>query len=367
MNESFKVYVRIRPMLSREENAGAGTVTCVEDVTDFPRTPPPQRLTLLGTEARSLFGGGGGEGASGNGGNAGGGGRGGGGGGRSGDVSFIFDRCFAPGTQSEVCEMVAAPLVAAVASGECNATLFAYGQTGSGKTYTMEGPVGDEGCVQFAARQLFARLPAGRAIMYQYVQLYNTEFLDLLDPPTEAVTAGMARSKKLSIEEGKRFMCVRGATIATASSADRMLEDVKRGASFRATGATNMNDASSRSHAILIVVVAPEDKASAAAEGVTAAALGEFGTAFYLVDLAGSERTKRSGVSGRAFDEATAINTALSALRKGGDVVGREGWPSSIACELQGQPAHLPPQGRPGRCLEDCACGMHHRRIRLPG
>ena len=220
--------------------------------------------------------------------------------GRSGNVSFVFDRCFSPGSQAEICQAVAAPLVAAVVGG-VNATLFAYGQTGSGKTYTMEGPAGQEGCVQFATAQLFAALPAGHAVQYQYVQLYNDEFLDLLDPPS---TRDHAR-KKLSIEEGKRFVCMRGATVAKGSSPGAMLEDIKRGASFRATGATNMNDASSRSHAILIVVCAPDDPS---------VSLGEAGAAFYLVDLAGSERTKRSGVQGKAFDEAAAINKALSAL-----------------------------------------------------
>ena len=80
-------------------------------------------------------------------------------------------------------------------------------------------------------------------------------------------------------------MCMRGATVATAASAAAMLADVTRGASYRATGATNMNDASSRSHAILIVVCAPED----------GAALGESGAALYLVDLAGAYQRSNSG------------------------------------------------------------------------
>ena len=33
-----------------------------------------------------------------------------------------------------------------------------------------------------------------------------------------------------------------------------------------------------------------------------------------MIDLAGSERNKRSGATGRRFNEATAINVALSAL-----------------------------------------------------
>jgi len=81
-------------------------------------------------------------------------------------------------------------------------------------------------------------------------------------------------------------------------SPDRLLARIEAGSAFRASGATNMNDASSRSHAVL------------------ALSLGEAATAsrLYLVDLAGSERLQRSGVSGVQLQEAVAINQSLLAL-----------------------------------------------------
>ena len=75
-------------------------------------------------------------------------------------------------------------------------------------------------------------------------------FLDLLDPPE----AG-GGSKKLSVAEGSNFTFLKGATFVSVSSADAAIELITRGAAFRAHGKTNMNDASSRSHAILLLAV----------------------------------------------------------------------------------------------------------------
>lgn len=255
-NTSFKVYVRVRPFLQREEALGSSRVIKVSDVADFPRQPPPSRI-------------------------------------QAGPSEFVFDRGFEPGSQQEVCEQCVRPLVDAVLKLESNATLFAYGQTGSGKTYTMEGPKGEEGAIHFAVHRLFELLPAGHTVHFQYVQLYDGTFLDLLEPE---------KKKALSVAEGAQFMVMQGARLEEARTAQQLLEAFVEGASFRATGATNMNDASSRSHAILILMLAPPGGPPTD------------GKAFYMVDLAGSERTKRSGVTGQGMKEATAINSALSTL-----------------------------------------------------
>ncbi len=244
-------------MLMREVDAGNKPCTIVEDVRDFPRQPPPQRVHVVGGRM---------------------------------DASFVFDRVFEPGTQEEVFEHVAAPLVAVALRGT-NVTMFAYGQTGTGKTYTMEGPGGSGGLITQAVELAFQGL-LGQKVHFQYVQLYNNQFTDLLNPT--------GKQDVLSVEEGPRFMMVRGATIMPAGSAQELLHAVSKGAAFRATGATNMNDASSRSHAILNIMLS---------EGKP-----EAGTSMCLVDLAGSERTKRSGVTGAGFAEAVNINGALSAL-----------------------------------------------------
>ena len=244
-------------MLKREVDAGTKPCTIVEDVKDFPQHPPPQRVQVVGGRM---------------------------------DASYVFDRVFEPGTQEEVFEHVAKPLVAS-ALGGTNVTMFAYGQTGTGKTYTMEGPGGSGGLISQAVELAFQGL-TGQNVFFQYVQLYNSQFTDLLNP--------MGKQDALCVEEGPKFMFVRAAKVLPAASAQELLSAVSKGAAFRATGATNMNDASSRSHAILNVMLSKGKP--------------EQGTSMCLVDLAGSERTKRSGVTGGRFEEAVNINGALSAL-----------------------------------------------------
>ncbi|KAJ1489645.1 P-loop containing nucleoside triphosphate hydrolase protein, partial [Baffinella frigidus] len=293
----------VRPPLAREE--GSASCVSVEDIKNFPREPPPQRLTVH-SAAASVAGNRVKSAAVSVAGNR-----------VTESAEFLFDRVFQPATQLEICAQVAGPLVGAVLEGSSNATLFAYGQTGagkpnaiptlphSGKTFTMEGPPGHEGIIPFAVREVFKRLPPGLEVHMQYVQLYNSDFLDLFSPKLDEVAGGKEgwAAVKLSVAEGARSTHVAGASLVRFASADAALKQIRIGASFRATGATNMNDASSRSHAVLTLFLAPPGTFPP-----------DHGTALFLVDLAGSERTKRSGATGQRFTEAAAINTALSAL-----------------------------------------------------
>ena len=128
----------------------------------------------------------------------------------------------------------------------------------------------------------------------------NEEFLDLLAP------GGSAKLRLVEdATDPSAFMQVDGALELTAASADDLLQRVAAGAELRASSATNMNDASSRSHAVLMLKVVAAGAAPAAK-----------GTVFSIVDLAGSERVNRSGVQGAKFDEAVSINASLSALAR---------------------------------------------------
>uniref|UniRef100_A0A3Q4I773 Kinesin motor domain-containing protein n=1 Tax=Neolamprologus brichardi TaxID=32507 RepID=A0A3Q4I773_NEOBR len=76
----------------------------------------------------------------------------------------------------------------------------------------------------------------------------------------------------------------------------------------RATACTNLNEHSSRSHALLIITVSGFNTATGNRT------LGKLN----LVDLAGSERIGKSGAEGSRLREAQCINKSLSAL---GDVI----------------------------------------------
>ncbi|KAK9840829.1 hypothetical protein WJX81_007551 [Elliptochloris bilobata] len=118
-------------------------------------------------------------------------------------------------------------------------------------------------------------------------------------------------------------------SVETAADVTTALE---QGSAARATGATAMNAASLRSHALLAVRLAPAQPGGAA-------------TTLHLVDLAGSERVVRSEVAGQALKEAGAINRSLAAL---GDVVSA----------LQRRAQHVPfRNSRLTQVLQDSLCG----------
>lgn len=111
-------------------------------------------------------------------------------------------------------------------------------------------------------------------------------------------------------------------TTRVVESAAELQHVLAQGRSTRALGRTNLNDHSSRSHAIVTVQVRYREVDLA----VSISSLGLSGAVeedevcgrIHFVDLAGSERTKLSGSEGPRLKEATSINKSLSAL---GDVL----------------------------------------------
>ena len=86
---------------------------------------------------------------------------------------------------------------------------------------------------------------------------------------------------------------------------------MQRGALARATAATKMNDVSSRSHAVFIIIVEQmtlnEELTEDIAKQIKVGKLN-------LVDLAGSERVRVTGATGKRLEECKKINQSLSAL-----------------------------------------------------
>ena len=112
-------------------------------------------------------------------------------------------------------------------------------------------------------------------------------------------------SKSLELREitGKG-VCVTHLHSQTCQSADDMMRAMRQGNKNRTSGATNMNEHSSRSHAIFQIVIEMAEHQSKSVK------VGKLN----LVDLAGSERQSKTGATGERFKEATKINKALSSL-----------------------------------------------------
>ncbi|XP_039867840.1 kinesin-like protein KIFC3 isoform X3 [Simochromis diagramma] len=221
-------------------------------------------------------------------------------------MTFELDKVFPPhATQEEVFQEVQALITSCIDG--YNVCIFAYGQTGSGKTYTMEGVADNPGINQRALRLLFSEV-SEKAPDWDYkitvsmVEIYNETLRDLL---------GENPSDKLDIKmnpDGSGQLYVPGLTEITVQSPEDINKVFELGHVNRATACTNLNEHSSRSHALLIITVSGFNTATGNRT------LGKLN----LVDLAGSERIGKSGAEGSRLREAQCINKSLSAL---GDVI----------------------------------------------
>ncbi|XP_067853799.1 kinesin-like protein KIFC3 isoform X2 [Heptranchias perlo] len=230
---------------------------------------------------------------------------------------FELDKVFRPhALQADIFQEVQA-LVTSCIDGY-NVCIFAYGQTGSGKTYTMEGSPEDPGINQRALRLLFGEVAERSAdwdltITVSMAEIYNETLRNLLakDP-----------SEKLEIKlspDGSGQLYVPGLTQVRVQSVEDINKVFELGRLNRATDFTNVNERSSRSHALLIVSVTGTNLTS----GVRTTGK------LNLVDLAGSERVGKSGAEGHRLREAQNINKSLLAL---GDVI----------CALRSKQPYIP-------------------------
>ncbi|XP_037395773.1 kinesin-like protein KIFC3 isoform X2 [Pygocentrus nattereri] len=221
-------------------------------------------------------------------------------------MTFELDKVFPPqATQEEVFQEVQS-LVTSCIDGY-NVCIFAYGQTGSGKTYTMEGIPEDPGINQRALRLLFSEVSEKKPdwdynITVSMVEIYNETLRNLLgDNPSEKLDIKMC-------PDGSGQLYVPGLTEFTVESVEDINKVFELGHMNRATACTNLNEHSSRSHALLIITVV----------GFNSSTGHRTSGKLNLVDLAGSERIAKSGAEGSRLREAQCINKSLSAL---GDVI----------------------------------------------
>ncbi|XP_036997372.2 kinesin-like protein KIFC3 isoform X3 [Artibeus jamaicensis] len=221
-------------------------------------------------------------------------------------VSFELDKVFSPrASQQDVFQEVQALITSCIDG--YNVCIFAYGQTGAGKTYTMEGTPENPGINQRALQLLFTEVQEKAsdweyAITVSVAEIYNEALRDLL---------GQEPQEKLEIRlcpDGSGQLYVPGLTEFQVQSVEDINKVFEFGHTNRTTEFTNLNEHSSRSHALLIVTV----------RGVDCSTGLRTTGKLNLVDLAGSERVGKSGAEGSRLREAQHINKSLSAL---GDVI----------------------------------------------
>ncbi|XP_019143976.3 kinesin-like protein KIF27 isoform X3 [Corvus cornix cornix] len=241
------------------------------------------------------------------------------------DHVFTFDFVFGKNsTQEEVYAVCIKPLLVSLTEGY-NATVFAYGQTGSGKTYTIGGDhiasvsVDERGIIPRAIQELFQHISEHHNINFHvkvsYIEVYKEELRDLLDLETSV--------KELHIrEDEKGNTVIVGAKEFQVECADEVISLLESGNAARHRGTTQMNEHSSRSHAIFTISIC--QKQSTEYQNNTDAAQDSIASKFHFVDLAGSERVAKTGNTGERFKESVQINSGLLAL---GNVISALGDP----------------------------------------
>lgn len=233
---------------------------------------------------------------------------------------FTFDAVYDwNSSQQDLYEETVRPLVSSVLDG-FNGTIFAYGQTGTGKTYTMEGLKNDHerrGVIPRSFEHIFNHIGRSENMQYlvraSYLEIYQEEIRDLLHPD---------QSLRFELKEKPDTgVFVKDLSTSVCKSAAEIQQLMNTGNQNRTIGATNMNEHSSRSHAIFLITI--EMGSIGDSGGIRVGRLN-------LVDLAGSERQSKTGASGERLKEASKINLSLSAL---GNV---------ISALVDGKTTHVP-------------------------
>uniref|UniRef100_G7PGM8 Kinesin-like protein n=1 Tax=Macaca fascicularis TaxID=9541 RepID=G7PGM8_MACFA len=220
--------------------------------------------------------------------------------------TFTFDAVYDwNAKQFELYDETFRPLVDSVLQG-FNGTIFAYGQTGTGKTYTMEGIRGDpekRGVIPNSFDHIFTHISRSQNQQYlvraSYLEIYQEEIRDLLSKD---------QTKRLELKERPDTgVYVKDLSSFVTKSVKEIEHVMNVGNQNRSVGATNMNEHSSRSHAIFVITI---ECSEVGLDGENHIRVGKLN----LVDLAGSERQAKTGAQGERLKEATKINLSLSAL-----------------------------------------------------
>ncbi|KAI1003783.1 Kinesin-like protein [Podosphaera aphanis] len=188
-----------------------------------------------------------------------------------------------------------------------NNCIFAYGQTGSGKSYSMMGYGKEAGVIPQICQDMFVRIKEMQqdkdlrcTVEVSYLEIYNERVRDLLNPSTKG---------NLKVREhpstGPYVEDLAKLVVSSFNEIEHLMDE---GNKARTVAATNMNETSSRSHAVFTLTLTQkrqDTKTNMAMEKVAKIS---------LVDLAGSERATSTGATGARLKEGAEINRSLSTL-----------------------------------------------------
>ncbi len=212
-------------------------------------------------------------------------------------------------TQEEIFEIIGKKIIKKSIEGYNN-SVFCYGQTGSGKTFTMCGSKNwkERGLIPRILIELFKTIREIKNytfdIFISYLEIYNENAYDLLDKNHSEVV--LENWKKIIIyEDNYNNIMMKNLSMIKVENEQQALDLLITGNYIRHISSTQMNMASSRSHAIFTCIIEGRDLNN---EIMRVSKIN-------LVDLAGSERMK-SNNQNITSTETKYINLSLSFLEQ---------------------------------------------------
>ncbi|EAS37032.3 kinesin family protein [Coccidioides immitis RS] len=285
---NIKVVVRVRPFNSREIARSAKCIVQMQG-NQTVLTPPP------GAEEKGRKGGKGG-------------------GTIDGPKAFAFDKSYWSfdrdaknyAGQDNLFSDLGAPLLDNAFQGYNNC-IFAYGQTGSGKSYSMMGYGEEYGVIPRICKDMFQRIATMQTdknlsctVEVSYLEIYNERVRDLLNPATKGNLKVREHPSTGPYVEDLAKLVVR-----SFQEIENLMDE---GNKARTVAATNMNETSSRSHAVFTLTLTQKRHDTETTMDT------EKVSRISLVDLAGSERATSTGATGARLKEGAEINRSLSTL-----------------------------------------------------
>ncbi|KAF2099861.1 kinesin-domain-containing protein [Rhizodiscina lignyota] len=282
---NIKVVVRVRPFNSREIDRQAKCIVSMKNNQTV--LTPPSSIDSKSKNAKAAL---------------------------EGTKTFAFDRSYWSfnrgdshfAGQEDLFDDLGRPLLDNAFQGYNNC-IFAYGQTGSGKSYSMMGYGEEYGVIPRICKDMFDRMDKVHedknlqcTVEVSYLEIYNERVRDLLNPATK----GNLRVREHP-STGPYVEDLAKLAVQSFQEIENLMDE---GNKARTVAATNMNETSSRSHAVFTLTLTQKR------HDIETRMDTEKVAKISLVDLAGSERATSTGATGARLKEGAEINRSLSTL-----------------------------------------------------
>lgn len=201
-------------------------------------------------------------------------------------------------------------------------TVLAYGMTGTGKTFSMQGAPSSPGVIAQSITDIFSYILQSPSreflLVVSYMEIYNDRIYDLLKAPAQKAFARISNSQHIKLREQSD-----GTVYATpleqelVQSPSELASVIARGDQARKTASTQLNARSSRSHAVVQIIIKSRERVQntngkSSQNKRAGVDQSEFRISkLNFVDLAGSERADRCKERSK---EAAYINKSLLTL-----------------------------------------------------